>query len=91
MNRCLSSLPNTVVLSEVHPDGGGGPADSPKTVKEQAKRVVSNGRLIVSSLALGVEELLGICKANSKRSCRPRVLCKKLQGKRRATGMPWSY
>lgn len=37
LNRCLSALPDVVMLSEVHPKGGGGAADAPRTVQQQAK------------------------------------------------------
>lgn len=65
LNQCLAALPDTIVLSEVHPKGGGGPSGSPRTVQEQAKAWY-NVSLESSDYESGVLELADWCERYNK-------------------------
>lgn len=68
LNRCLGSLPNVVIMSEVNPLGGGGSKtpNSPRTVREQARHWYG---IDVSSedFTDSIVELSGICESSGKR------------------------
>ncbi len=69
LNKCIGSLPDTVVLSEVNPLGGGwgeNGADSFSTVRAQAKNWY-NLDIKSDEFADGIIELYEICKDTNKR------------------------
>lgn len=65
LNRCLGALDNTVVLSEVHPTGGGGDPDNPRTVKSQAQEWYGI-ELDTDDFYGGIEQLAQHCEKINK-------------------------
>ena len=66
LNKCLGSIPNVVMLSEVNPMGGGSSGDSNlRTVKEQAKQWYGID-IKSDDFAEGILELYEHCNNNNK-------------------------
>ena len=68
LNRCLGSLPNVVIMSEVNPLGGGWgekKEKSPITIKEQARQWY-NISLQTEGFVDNAIELAEVCKKNKK-------------------------
>jgi hypothetical protein len=66
LNRCLGSLPNTVVVSEVSPIAGGGSTRYPRTVQEQAKAWYDI-ELAHADFTTSVCELNDVCARSNRR------------------------